>query len=118
MKIKTQENAINFDDLKHLLESHFSGQYDISTRTKNLLVVAKTNTIGATVLLQKKAIIVNGNFPSMKSQMIFTVLVVAGGIVIPLIIYFIMFHKKMKVVEQDVGAFIKTQFHNQLVQVG
>jgi hypothetical protein len=114
MKIKTQENAIDIDDLQLQLVNHFSGKYEVTSRGKGMLAVAKSKTIGATVLVRKKSLIVNGNFPTMKGQMIFTVLMIALGIVIPLIVYFLVFHKKMKVVEKEVGAFIKQQYKSKL----
>jgi hypothetical protein len=51
----------------------------------------------------------------MAGQMIFTLLMVGLGILIPLIIYYLVFHKKMKVVEKEVGEFIKEEYKSKLV---
>lgn len=115
MRIKIQENAINIDDLKQKLVERFSGKYDISNRDKNILVVAESKTIGALVIPLKKSIAINGNFPTMKGQMIFTILMVALGILIPLIVYFAVYHKKMKAVETEVAEFIKSYYKDKLI---
>ena len=115
MKIKIQENSVNIDDLKLQLAEHFSSKYEVSNRSKDMLIVAQSKTIGATVMPRKKSIIVNANFPTMQGQMVFTVLLVGLGILIPLVVYFFVYHKKMKVVEKDVGEFIKMHYRSKLL---
>ncbi|SHG70316.1 hypothetical protein [Winogradskyella jejuensis] len=114
MKIKIKPEAIDINQLKKLLEKHFSGTYTLNKRNKNLLAVAATKTIGATVLVQKKVIIVNGNFPTMGRQVIFTILLFSLGIIPPLLVYFLFYHKKMKAVEKDVVEFITSKYTDQL----
>lgn len=114
MKIKIQENAIKIDELKHKLTERFSGKYDVSARGKNMLVVAQSNTIGASVIPLRKSIAVNGNFSTMKAQIVFTILIVALGILLPLIVYFLVYHKKMKAVETDVAEFIKVYYKDKI----
>lgn len=115
MKIDIQENAIDIDDLQLKLAEHFSGKYEITSRNKDILEVAKSKTCGALVILRKESIVVNANFPTMAGQMVFTLLMIGLGIVIPLIIYFLVFHKKMKVVEKEVGEFIKANYKSKLL---
>ncbi len=115
MKLKIKEESVHVDDLKRLLKAHFADTYTVKTRSKNLLAVAQSKTIGATVLVQKKAIIVTGNFPTMASQMVFTILLFLLGIIPPLIVYFLVFHKKMKVVEKDVADFINSKYKDYII---
>ncbi|OAD92803.1 hypothetical protein A7A78_02525 [Aequorivita soesokkakensis] len=115
MKINTQENAIDIDDLQLKLLAQFPKKYKVTTRNKDILVVAQSKTCGALVIRKKNSIVVNGNFPTMAGQMIFTLLMVGLGILIPLIIYYLVFHKKMKVVEKEVGEFIKEEYKSKLV---
>jgi hypothetical protein len=55
MKINVQENAIDIEDLKATLQENFSGKYEIKNRGPKMLVVAKSNIVGATILPRKKS---------------------------------------------------------------
>lgn len=115
MKLKIRENSISIDDLNNALTQHFSGKYDVIKRNKIMIGVAKTKNVGAVVIPNKKWVAINGNFPTMERQMIFTVLVVALGILIPLIVYFAFYHKKMKAVENEVAEFIKMHYKSNII---
>ncbi len=110
MKIDIQENSINIIALKVKLAEKFP-QYKISLRNKMLINVAKTNTVGCVVMVHKNKLIVNGNFPTMGASIAFSVFLVLLGIIIPLIIYFAVFHKKMKEVEKEVVDFVKKEYN-------
>lgn len=110
MKIKIKENVLTREELKRELTEKFNDKYDLSYRGKYMIVIAKTKIIGCTVMIHKNNIHVNGNFSTMKAQIIFTLFFVLIGIIIPLIVYFLVFHKKMKVVEKEVGQYIKNNY--------
>jgi len=114
MKLKIKEDSISVVDLKEAVGKRFEGTYKISDRNKGMIAVAKSKSIGAVILVQKKSVIVNGNFPTMAGQMIFMLLLVLLGILIPLLVYFIVFHKKMKAVEKEVVAFLKEHYSNEM----
>jgi hypothetical protein len=114
MKINVQENAIDIEDLKATLQENFSGKYEIKNRGPKMLVVAKSNIVGATILPRKKSLIVNGNFSTMGAQMIFVLVLLLTGFLIPLIIYFAVFHKDMKAVEKEVAELIQEKYIEQL----
>lgn len=114
MKIKIKENSINAESLKQELSEKFGDKYKISNRGPKMLVVGQTNIIGATILVQKKGLIVNGNFATMGAQMIFVLVLLLLGFLIPLIIYFAAFHGKMKAVEKEVADFIKEKHFEDL----
>jgi len=114
MKIAIKENSISPDALKEGLTKHFEGKYKVSNRSPKLLVVAQDKTIGTTILVRKGSLIVNGNFATMGSQMVFTLVLILLGILIPIIIYFAVYHKKMKAIEKEVSAFISENYSEHL----
>lgn len=115
MKIKIAENSVQPEDLKAKLVEHFSGKYEITNRGPKMLVVAQTKIIGTTILIRKNSLIVNGNFSTMGAQMIFVVVLLLLGILIPFIIYFAVFHRKMKDLEKEVAAYIQDQYVEELI---
>ena len=114
MKIKTEANAIDYNELKAALEEHFQGKYTFKERSKNFVVAAKSKTAGANILVRKNAVMVNGNFPTMGGQMLFVLTILLLGVLIPLIVYFAAYHKKMKAVENEIGDFIKDRYADHL----
>jgi len=114
MKLKIKEGSIDSAQLKEVVTKQFEGVYEISDRSKGLIAVAASKNIGAVIMVRKKSIIVNGNFPTAGRQMVFTLLLVLLGILIPLLVYFIVFHKKMKAVEKDVVAFLKEHYSSEM----
>ncbi len=109
MKLKTQENSINFEELKSKLKENFP-QYEFRERKKNFLVVKKTSTIGTNIILKKNKLFVVGNFPTVVGQMIFSLSIFLLGILIPIIIYFAVFHTKLKSLERELGEFLKQEY--------
>jgi uncharacterized membrane protein (DUF106 family) len=81
-----------------------------------MIVIVETKIIGCIVMVRKKSILVNGNFSTMKAQIIFTLLVVLLGFVIPILVYFLVFHKKMKVVEKEIAQFIKENYKELIIE--
>jgi hypothetical protein len=114
MKLKIKEGSIDAAQLKEAVTKNFEGIYKISDRSKGVIAVAASNNIGAVIFMRKKSILVNGNFPTAGRQMVFTLLVVFLGILIPLLVYFLVFHKKMKAVEKDVATFLKEHYSNEI----
>ena len=98
-----------FDELKAKLTNQFP-QYELSMRGKHILIVKKSATLGTNILVSKKKMIVNGNFPTMGGQIIFTLVFILLGIIIPIIIYFLVFHKKFKAYEKEIGGFLESEY--------
>ncbi|MGV6828890.1 MAG: hypothetical protein ACWA45_05785 [Flavobacteriales bacterium] len=115
MKLKIQENAIDFEELKKVLKNEFGMKYQVKKRQKGIIAVAKNKTCAALVVPTKNKLIINGGFPTMVGQIIFTLLMIGLGILIPLIIYFIFFHKKMKEVEKEVSSFLKEKYKDVII---
>ena len=109
MRFKIEPNSIEFEDMKSKLETNFP-DYTFKVRQKNFLVAAKSGTIGTNILLRKNKLIVVGNFPNMGAQMIFVLLIVFLGVIIPLIVYLIVFQSQMKKLEKEIGAFLAQEY--------
>ena len=101
--------TLTFDEIKNKLANQFN-EYELKMRGQQFLVVKKNKTCGVNILVRKGKMIVNGNFPSMGAQLIFTFTFILLGIIPPLIIYYFTFHKKFKVMEQEVGGFLKNEY--------
>ncbi len=109
MKIIIDPNSVQYLELKEKLEVRFP-EYEFNMRGKGLLIVKKTSSIGANILVRKNKIQVGGNFPTMGGTIMFVLSLVLLGFLIPLIIYFSVFHKKMKAVEKEIGAYIQEEY--------
>lgn len=116
MKLKIKEGSVDANELKVAVKKHFEGTYTVTDRGKDMIAIAASKTSGAIVLVRKKSIILNGNFPTLAGHMVFMILLILLGIIIPLIIYFLVFHKKMKAVEKDVAAFIKEHYTHEIIK--
>ncbi len=96
MKLNIQENSIDLEELKKTLTNHFSDKYTVKMKGKYVIAVAKTKIIGANVVPLKNKIIITGGFPSLSVHIIFTLLFIVLGVLIPLIFYWFLLHNKMK----------------------
>lgn len=108
MKIPIQ-NPPSLKSLRTDLHAQFP-DYEMTVRGDKFLVVKKNSTCGVNVIIRKDKLIVNGNFPTMTGQLIFTLTFILLGIIIPLIIYFFTFHKKFKAMEKEVGTFLENKY--------
>lgn len=108
MKIATKEQ-VTIEQLKEKLVQQFP-DYEVSNRNKNILVVKKTGTAAALVLVGKGKLSVNEGFATMGGQMAFTLSLLLLGILIPLVVYFIAFFPKQKAVRTEVSDFVKMEY--------
>lgn len=105
MKIPINDTTPNFAILKQNLIENFPN-YSFFERSKNYLVAKKTNIIGAHIIVDKKNIYVIGNIPSKLGNFLLIFIVLLFGIIIPIILYFIFIHFKMKRFEKEIASFI------------
>ncbi|CAN5203642.1 hypothetical protein BH09BAC5_BH09BAC5_28570 [soil metagenome] len=108
MKVAINQ-TLTIEQVKESIAQQFP-QYPLSMRTPKLLIVKKTGTAAAMVMVRKDKIIVNEGFPTMGGQMMFTLSMLLLGILIPLIIYYTAFFPKQKALTKEVGAFLTSQF--------
>ncbi len=115
MKIKILENTVSLEELKKVLTKHYSNKYTVQMKGKYVVSVAKTKIIGANIIPLKDAIVIKGGFPSLHIQLIFSLLFIGLGILVPLILYWFLLHKKMKKMESEVASFIKKEYSNSIL---
>ncbi len=108
MKVRINQ-PITIEQVSASIAQEFP-QYKLSMRTSKLLVVKKSSTAAALVMVRKDKIIVNEAFPSMGAQMAFTFSLILFGILIPLIVYFTAFFPRQKAVTREVAGHLTTQF--------
>ncbi|MDQ3110632.1 MAG: hypothetical protein M3R17_12130 [Bacteroidota bacterium] len=108
MKVPINQ-PVTIDQVRASVVQEFP-QYTISMRTPALMVVKKSGTAAALVMVRKNKIIVNEGFATMGGQMVFTLTMILFGILIPLIIYFTSFYPKQKAVVREVAGHLTTQF--------
>ena len=108
MKIAIKEQ-ITTEQLKEKLAQQFPN-YEVNNRTKSILVVKKSGSAAAIVMVGNGKVSVNEGFATMGGQMVFTLSLILLGILIPLIVYFIAFFPKQKAVRNEVADFIKKEY--------
>jgi hypothetical protein len=101
---KDRETSIEIieEKLKQKLPS-----FSFKTRGKKILVARKSRLAAAIIFRKKKRIQVSGNFPEFYFSMIFAIFTVLFGILIPVILYFIFIHRKLKKTEKEVVEALK-----------
>ncbi len=109
MKVPVKQ-AVTIEELKAKLTSGLP-HYEVTNRTKAILVVRKPgSSAAALVLAGKDKVTVNESFATMGGQMVFTLTLILLGILIPLIVYFAAFFPKQKAVRNEVAEFIKKEY--------
>jgi hypothetical protein len=109
MKVNIPTNSVSCIDIEKSLTKRFQG-ITIISNSKDFLTLKKSSFVGATILLKKNRIIIAGNFPKKRQQYIFSILVILFGIIIPLAIYFIFYHKGLSVFEKEIGSYLQQEF--------
>lgn len=109
MKFSIEPNSVKYPEVREKLTARFP-DYSFDMRGKNLLIAKKTSSVGANIIVRKNKIIVGGNFPTMGGTMLFAVTLVLTGILIPIIVYFAVFHKKFKEIEKEIGDYLQEEF--------
>ena len=101
--------APTMDQVRASLASQFP-QYPQTMRGPGILVVKKSRTAAALVMIRKNKIVVNEAFPSVGGQMLFSVSMILLGILIPLIIYFTAFFPAQKALTKEVGEYLSAVY--------
>ena len=109
MKIAITPGSVSYPELEEKLSQQFPA-YEFNMRGKQFLVGKKTSTVGTNIVIRKNKLQVVGNFPTVGGAILFSLCLVLLGILIPLIVYFSVFHKKMKAMEAEIGDYLKTEY--------
>ena len=116
MKLKIKENAIDPVELKTTLTNQFLDLYRVSAKVPAVIVLAKNNLVGTKAIMRKNSLIVQGDIPNLWLRMLFFLSIVFLGVVLPLVLYFVFLHKKLKGVENEVADFIKSNYSAEMIQ--
>ena len=110
MKIAINRNNTVLNDIKQDLEEQFGATYKIRKRRKNAIALAKGKVTGAVVTLTKNKIIVVGTFPNPWIYGLFVFTMVLTGILIPMVLYHIFYHKKMEQYGKEVATYVAQNY--------
>ena len=102
----------NLPDITHMkdwLEKQLPS-YTYKTRGKHILIAKRSMLAAAVIHVKKKRISVSGNFPEFYMSLIFALVTVLLGLIIPVILYFIFIHGKMEKAEKEIAAGLRQEF--------
>lgn len=93
MKIKISEKDFDYDNFKYYIVNEYPRVrfWEIS---KNIILAEKNTFVGSYIIKRKKSIRIFGAFPGTKRNLLAILIILMGGILIPLTIYFIFFRQK------------------------
>ncbi len=106
MRINFDEGKLSTEEVQQKLKEEFP-DYQIIQQNKKIIMVQKSKSIGARVIVYKKRAHVTGSFPTVGAQMLFTLGFLLLGILIPMIVYFAAFQPGQKALEREIGASIQ-----------
>tara|TARA_R110002096_G_scaffold127069_1_gene274563 strand:- start:297 stop:641 length:345 start_codon:yes stop_codon:yes gene_type:complete len=109
MRFNISPNSVSYDQLKSDLQEKFP-EYSFAMRGKQFLVAKKSSTVGANIVIRKNKLMVAGNFPTVGGTVVFILCLFLLGFLIPLIIYLVAFHSKMKKLEKEIGAYLQEKY--------
>jgi hypothetical protein len=115
MKFNIKENSITFDKLKKDLEEKFGNKYQVNIRQKGILTVVKGKTCATMLVPTKNKLIVKGGFATMGGQISLNLLVIGLGVLVPALVYYFTFHKKIKVLENQVINFVRIKYNEEII---
>lgn len=98
--------SISSDDVAAMVNESFPG-LGVRTSGEFYCFVTHSPRLGATIHIQYDRVSVKAGFPTLRDQLIFAILVVGLGIVPPLLVYFLVFHRKMKSFEKEMAACVR-----------
>jgi len=100
---------VTIDQLREKIAQQFPN-YKCTMRNKQMLVVSKSSTAAAIVMVRSGKVIVNEAFATIGGQMLFTLCCVLLGFLIPLIIYFAAFFPAQKAVRTEIAEYVRSQY--------
>lgn len=109
MNIKIKPNTLDFENLKYYLVNEFPN-VRFWELPKNKLLAEKNKLVGAYIIPAKKKIRIIGGFSNMKTNIGALILLVIGGFIIPLSLYYIFFYKHHKNFETLIGETIAKKY--------
>ncbi len=109
MKIRIKPNSLDYDNLKYYLVNEFPKIRFWELSGKRL--IAEKNKLSACYIIpRKKAIYTIGGFPNMNTNFIAALLIVIGGFIIPLGLYFVLFFRSHTRLQRQLGETIAKKY--------
>ena len=109
MKIRIKQNSITFEELKSTIVNQFP-EYKFFEHKKDFIIAEKNIGIGCNIKLKRRCIIVRGNFPNPKYQVIYLLLTIIFGFIYPILFYFLFFYKLFSSFEYEIGNFLTEKY--------
>jgi hypothetical protein len=113
--IKIKPNTFTIDTLSETIRTHFVSKYSVTDNRVNEITIAKTETIGCKVVLTKKRLLVSGTFATPSKMIVALLILILGGIIIPMAIYMIVYKPKFEAIEKEVYDCIKAEFSTSII---
>jgi hypothetical protein len=110
IKLSRKDFVINIDELKADIEAAFPSMR-IKKRGKKMLIARASFLTGAVIVQKKKYYHISGNFPEFYQSLAFAIITVLSGIFIPVILYFIFIHRKLRKVEKELVMYMQAHLH-------
>lgn len=107
--IKINPGSVKPEELFEKLNQQFGNTYKV-TNFHGQVTVAKDKAIGCKVNALKKRIMVGGNFATPSRMALALLILILGGIVIPMGIYLFVYKPKFDVLEKEVYDYLATQY--------
>jgi hypothetical protein len=111
MIMDIKNHTISIEELGKKLEQALPA-YHYKERGTSVLIAKKSAIIGVIIMRKKKRIQVSGNFPEFYMSLIFAVITLFLGIFVPVLLYFIFIHGKMKKAEKEIAGCLQAEFDN------
>ncbi len=109
MKIHINPEAVDFENLKHHLVNEFP-RIRFWELPNNFILAEKNNLVGCYIVKKKKSIRIISGFPCMRANIIAIIIVVLGGFIVPLALYFTIFHPKQSKLKRQLGETIAQKY--------
>jgi len=108
MKISIKKDS-NFDEIKYFLVNEFPRVrfWEIS---ENILLAEKNKLVGCYIISSSKSIRIISGFPNIKTNIVAIILVVLGGFIIPIALYFLFLQKSHKLFEKRIGKVVANKY--------
>lgn len=109
MKITIKPGTINYENLKFYLVNEFPKVRFWELPNKRLLA-EKNRFAGSYIFMRKKKIHIIGGFPNNKTNLLALLLVILGGFIIPLLLYFLIFFQGQRKLKNQIGETIAKKY--------
>lgn len=97
--------------LEAKLKAKFEPKFKVSSAKHNPkeITVAEDKAVGCKVIVMKKRLMINGTFATPSRMMIAMLVLLIGGILIPMILYLTIFKPRFQAVEKEVYDYLMTE---------